>query len=115
LSGDWADELSWLSGAVPAAPDACPLWLLSLCAQPVRAKLNNVIAPINVHRKAFLFIACSSRDNNRVSWLEDDVLVDGLAFDQALVVYWDFLLAPVSLAQNINAFRVRELREPCVG
>jgi hypothetical protein len=98
LSGDWVDGLSWLSDAVPAVPDVCPLWLLSFCAQPVRAKLKLIIKPIHIHLSAFLFIACSSRDNNRVSWLEDDVLVDGLALDQALVVYWDLLLPPVFFA-----------------
>src|ERR1700690_1351398 len=65
--------------------------------------------------KPALLVTFSSRDNNRVSWFHDDVLLHGLALYQSFVVYRDLLLPAVLRAQNINALGIRELRETGVS
>src|SRR5919108_4846740 len=99
----------------PAAGTAPPPvdWLSegccgSACAQPVCHEMVNATV-MRIQNPNF--IRRWLRNNNCVSWLEDDVLAHGFALNQLLVIDGNLLLPAVFLTQQVDSLLICELRE----
>src|SRR2546429_1300046 len=87
------------------SPGSCPL---SPCAKPApSANPRNIVVQMYCH----FFIACSSRDDNRVSRFKGDILRGCIALHCLLVIECQFLLFTIFGAQHINALGIGELCE----
>src|SRR2546430_12552860 len=85
--------------------DCCPL---PPCAQPTpSANARNIAVQMHCH----FFIACSSRDDNRVAWFKGDILRRCIALHCLLVIECHFLLFTIFAAQHINALGIGKLCE----
>src|SRR6266850_6869003 len=85
------------------------VWLVSCCAHNATVPKASPTKMQIVWR--IFIVQSSSRYDNGVTWLQNQVLVDGLAFDQRSVGHRNLLLLSVFHAQHIDALGVGKLRK----
>src|SRR5437667_7022020 len=98
----------------PVAAGGAPLEPVSCAHAPV--ELTSIRPITNTVQAVWLANLCIVlRDNDRVSRLQQEVLVAGFAFDQFFIVHWNFLLRAVLVPQNIDLFGIGKLGEAGAG